>query len=231
MSLVISDRISFRLSVVALVLAWCVVMLGAYTRLKGAGLGCPDWPGCYGQLVVPETAHALQQAVARYPMQPVEAVKVWAEMVHRYAAGTLATLILLLALRAMWRFRYANQPKLVPFILVGLVVFQALLGMWTVTWRLLPQVVMGHLLGGMTIVALLGLLVLQLSVRELPRIVVPQLRFWAALSLGVLVLQIVLGGWTSANYAALVCPDFPTCHGDWVPDLDFARAFYFWGSV
>lgn len=142
-----------RLAAVATVLALCVVVLGAYVRLSDAGLGCPDWPGCYGHVGVPESGQEVAAANAAYPERPVEAGKAWKEMVHRYLAGTLGLLILALAIVA-WRHR-RRQPVWLPTLLVGLVGFQALLGMWTVTLLLKPVVVMGHLLGGLMTLSLL----------------------------------------------------------------------------
>lgn len=221
------DRFSFRLSLFAVIFALIVVTLGAYTRLKDAGLGCPDWPGCYGHLAVPQTAEELQTAMNRFPDQPVEAAKAWPEMVHRYVAGTLGLLILILAARAYQRRHQPAQPWIIPLMLVALVLFQALLGKWTVTLRLLPTVVMSHLMGGMTILSLLAMLTLQLHgfARALPVNDVKRFRPWAAVGLLILILQIALGGWTSANYAALACHDFPTCKGVLVPPLDFSEAF------
>ncbi|HYF98050.1 MAG TPA: COX15/CtaA family protein, partial [Coxiellaceae bacterium] len=145
-----------RFASIATILAFIVVLLGAFTRLSDAGLGCPDWPGCYGKLVVPHTAHAMKEAQQTYPAIPLETPKAWAEMIHRYFAGTLGLFILLLAIWGTIRYlRNLNQPIITPWILVGLVIFQAALGMWTVTLKLLPDVVTAHLLGGMFITALL----------------------------------------------------------------------------
>lgn len=223
------DKFSYRLANIAVVLAVIVVILGAYTRLKDAGLGCPDWPGCYGHLVVPQTTQQLASAQHLYPQQPVEATKAWAEMVHRYVAGSLATLIALLFVRAWWRCREKNHVLLVPTLLLGLVIFQAALGMWTVTLKLHPPVVMLHLMGGMSLVALLSLLRLQLT----PNLAIITsrsdllFRWFALFGLLLLIIQIMLGAWTSTNYASLACHDFPSCHGQLIPPLDFAHAFNF----
>jgi cytochrome c oxidase assembly protein subunit 15 len=210
----------------ATLLAFAVVILGAYVRLSDAGLGCPDWPGCYGQLIgVPDAAHEQAAALAAFPDRPLVAHKAWKEMAHRYCAGALGLLIALIALLA-WRERRAlGQSPLLPGMLVGIVVFQALLGMWTVTELLKPMVVSAHLLGGMTTLALLlWLLLRQRSERQVPPptegLILP-----AALALLAVVLQIALGGWVSSNYAALACSDFPTCLGAWLPAMDFAQAF------
>ncbi len=207
-----------------------VIVLGAYTRLKDAGLGCPDWPGCYGHFKVPATQSALQKAADLFPGHVVEAAKAWPEMIHRYFAGGLGILILILALWAVARrIKDSDQPIFTPWLLVVLVIFQAMLGMWTVTLQLLPLVVMGHLLGGMTIAALLWwlglssgpiLTIAESSMRH-------RLKPFAILGLLIVFGQIFLGGWTSANYAALPCTNFPFCHGSLFPTMDFANAFNF----
>jgi cytochrome c oxidase assembly protein subunit 15 len=223
----------FRLALLATVLAFSVVVLGAYVRLSHAGLGCPDWPGCYGHLDVPAGDHEVSQANAAYPQRPVEAGKAWKEMIHRYLAGTLGLLILTLAVGA-WRRRHdPAQPVALPLLLLGLVIFQALLGMWTVTLLLKPVVVMAHLLGGLTTLALLWWLVLRQGGWQSAAATseVRPLRGWALLGLLLLVAQLALGGWTSANYAALACPDFPTCQGQWWPPMDFQEGFVLWRGL
>ena len=220
-----------RLAWAATVLALCVVVLGAYVRLSNAGLGCPDWPGCYGQIGVPTVAADVSQANAAFPERQVEAHKAWKEMIHRYFAGMLGLLILALAIMA-WRNRDApGQPVKLPLFLVGLVIFQALLGMWTVTLLLKPVVVMGHLLGGLTTLALLAWLSLRTSALRTVGNGPGGLRVLAAIALAVLISQIALGGWTSANYAALACYDFPTCQGQWWPAMDFREAFVLWRGL
>lgn len=150
-----------RLAKIALILSVLVIMLGAYTRLTDAGLGCPDWPGCYGRMVLPNAQPELGAAQQAYPDQPIMAHKAWTEMVHRYAAGTLGVLILALAVWSIIRWRqHVLQPRVTPFLLVAVLIFQAVLGMWTVTLKLLPLVVTGHLLGGMAIAGLLAWLVM-----------------------------------------------------------------------
>ncbi|WP_127019249.1 COX15/CtaA family protein [Rheinheimera mangrovi] len=203
----------------ALVLAMLVILLGAYTRLTDAGLGCPDWPGCYGFLKVPEQAHHIEQAEALYPDRPVESHKAWNEMIHRYFAGTLGLLIL-----AIFLLSLKQKRLLLPTVLLGLVIFQAALGMWTVTLALHPVVVMGHLLGGFSLLSLLALYWWQLQ--PAPFIAVkPSLKllFWPVLL--VLVAQIALGGWTAANYAALACIQLPVCEAGWAGQLNFDEAF------
>ena len=212
----------------ATVVAFCLVVLGAYVRLADAGLGCPDWPGCYGQLTAPQGEAALRQAQQNFPGAIVEPHKAWKEMAHRYLAATLGMLILAIFLTA-WRNRGRDgiSPAL-PAALLGLVIFQALLGMWTVTLLLKPVIVSAHLLGGMATLALLAWLTQQRWGKPLPwpGMEYRHLRPWAWLGLGVIALQIALGGWASSNYAALACTDFPRCQGAWWPSMDFANAFH-----
>ena len=155
----------YRLALFATALALLVVLLGAYTRLTHAGLGCPDWPGCYGFIGVPQSAEQLAHAEQHYPQAPVEVHKGWNEMVHRYFAGSLGLLILALAIQALRRRREPGQPLKLPLLLLGLVTLQAAFGMWTVTLKLWPQVVTAHLLGGFATLSLLLLLTLRLSAR------------------------------------------------------------------
>ena len=210
----------------SILLAVVVIVLGAYTRLTDAGLGCPDWPGCYGHLTVPESDMHIEAANAAYPERPVETQKAWNEMIHRYFAGTLGLCILAIAVWAVSK-RSAEVPIKLPLVLLALVSFQALLGMWTVTLNLLPVVVMGHLLGGFSVLTCLFLLYLRLSRYRIGFVDMRIKRYatFAALGIVVLVGQIALGGWTSANYAALACTEFPVCEGDWLSRLDMAGAY------
>lgn len=250
-----------RLATLALVLCLCVVVFGAYVRLSDAGLGCPDWPGCYGHVGIPDAEHEISAAEAKFPERPVEAAKAWKEMIHRYLASTLGLLIVGLALLSR---RLDEAPKRLPWFLVGLVIFQGVLGMWTVTWQLKPLVVTAHLLGGMSTFALLlwlwwsartagtgapeaapvrekayrseRALALSLARETEPAVAsapaAPRgLRLAAAVGLVLLVVQIFLGGWTSTNYAALACPDLPTCHGQWWPETDVEEAFTLWRGL
>jgi cytochrome c oxidase assembly protein subunit 15 len=216
-----------NLILAALVLTLGVVSLGAYVRLSDAGLGCPDWPGCYGKLTPHHAADAINAELAERPQGPVSHAKAWKEMVHRYAAGTLGLLVLGIAVLG-WRGRRetAGGPGL-PVFLLALIVFQALLGMWTVTQLLKPLVVTSHLLGGMATLSLLLLLWLrergQASHVYFAR--VDHLRASATLGLALVIAQIALGGWVSSNYAALACTDFPLCQGVWMPSMDFEHSF------
>ena len=201
-------------------LASVVVVLGAYTRLVDAGLGCPDWPGCYGFLSVPASPEDVAAAEALFPDSPVEPDKAWPEMVHRYFAACLGLLAL-----AIWAVAWRKRmPMTLPVALVVLVVAQGIFGAWTVTLKLWPQVVTVHLLGGFATLALLWVYALRIgAVRSWP--VPGKLAGHAAAAIGIVVLQVALGGWTSSNYAALACPDFPACHGSLLPDMDFRAGF------
>jgi cytochrome c oxidase assembly protein subunit 15 len=215
------------ISIAAAVLAFGVVMLGAYVRLSQAGLGCPDWPGCYGHAAVPSSTEVNSSLLTTRPLEPARA---WKEMIHRYFVGGLSTLIFVLAVLALWRRREPEQPKLLPGLLLVLVIFQALLGMWTVTLLLFPPVVTAHLLGGLATFSLLVLLVLQSGAYlKLGAGATDGMRRLAALSLAVLICQIALGGWVSSNYAAIACPDFPTCQGSFWPPMDFTSGFSWHG--
>lgn len=191
-----------------------VIVLGAYTRLSDAGLGCPDWPGCYGKLYVDESA--------------LEVDKAWIEMIHRYCASILGLCIIFICAKAF------KKTPFVSLALLGLLIFQALLGMWTVTLKLYPMVVMGHLLGGFSILSSLWWINLRHN-KKINIISNYKLSYkfrnsnfytkLAALACIILALQIALGAWTSANYAALVCPDFPHCQGKLWPEMSWVDAF------
>lgn len=214
-----------RLIAVALSLTLVVVVFGAYVRLSDAGLGCPDWPGCYGQLSPHHAAEAIGQAHAAEPHGPVSPAKAWKEMIHRYLAASLGVLILWIAAVAWCRRWEAGVAFPVAAALVGVVAVQGLLGKWTVTLLLKPAIVTGHLLGGMAVLALL--VWLALKARQTARVDLgPGLRRLARGGMLLLVGQILLGGWTSTNYAALACGDFPTCGGLWWPEADYANAFH-----
>jgi len=209
-------------------LALIVVTVGAWVRLTDAGLGCPDWPGCYGELFVTESLTVHPDVEAQYG-RPLDAGKAWREMFHRYLASTLGLVCVTLAVLAWLNRKDPEQPRVIPFMLAGLVVFQGLLGMWTVTLLLKPLVVVAHLLGGL---ATLSLLFWLARGRARPLDASPRLKVLAVAAAAALVLQIALGGWTSANYAALACPDFPTCQTQWWPELaDFDEAFVLWRGI
>lgn len=214
-------------------LTMIVIALGAYTRLSDAGLGCPDWPGCYGAFSVPSTEQALAKAEASF-QQTVEPVKAWIEMVHRYLAFTLALGILSLLCLGLYDAIVNRHIPWLLLILSGVLILQALLGRWTVTLKLYPPIIVLHLLGGLTVLCLLWWHSLSLKHQTMENYSRPLesrlLERWLWLGLVLLLLQIVLGGWTSANYAALICPDFPYCQGQWLPPLTWQSIWPSLGS-
>ena len=214
----------------AALLCAIVVVVGAWVRLTNAGLGCPDWPGCYGQIHPSQVAENTGEVNAAYPQRPFDYQKALNEMVHRYIVGALGIVILGLAVLSVWNRRDRAQPRVLPWVLVVLVALQALLGMWTVTLLLKPLIVTLHLLGGLATLALLWWLALAPERRELKAAERPVRRL-AIVAMAVVTLQVSLGGWTSANYAAAACADFPACHGRWWPDMDFANAFVLWRGL
>ncbi|MDC0931736.1 COX15/CtaA family protein [Methylophilaceae bacterium] len=217
----------------ATILALCVVVFGAYVRLTDAGLGCPDWPGCYGTLTVPESEAAIEKAQANYPESKIDNKKAWIEMIHRYIATILGFIILSLAFLA---YRNKDDIKVKPSLvygLLGLVIAQGMLGMWTVTELLMPIIVSLHLLGGMTTLGLLTYITHRHwgTVSDTLISINPTSKKLIRFSLVVLFFQIFLGGWTSTNYAALACTDFPTCHGELIPLMDFSNGFSLWREL
>ncbi len=202
-----------------------LIMFGAFVRLTDSGLGCPDWPGCYGKITPFGALGDIREAAQAMPYGPVTLSKAWIEMIHRYVGSLLGLLIIAIVWFA-WRYRreLAHTPRLAVVTLVAVCV-QGAFGAWTVTHKLMPAVVTAHLLGGM------GLLALMTWLAERARENVPASaaahRFlpWTLAGLALLFVQIALGGWVSTNYAVLACMDFPTCHGQWVPEMDFASGF------
>ena len=214
-----------RIVLISVLLTYIVIVFGAYVRLTDAGLGCPDWPGCYGHLTVPESQAEQHSAMQNFPGKEIETGKAWREMTHRYLAGTLGLLILLIAILS-WLNRHHGAPVKTPIVLLGLVIFQALLGMWTVTLLLKPVIVTLHLLGGMTILGILVWLAMKhFSAQPDPAVRVSISRNWAIVGIAILFTQIALGGWVSSNYAALACTDFPLCDSQWIPSVDFKHGF------
>jgi cytochrome c oxidase assembly protein subunit 15 len=227
-----NKSIFFKLAFAATCLAFVVILLGAYTRLADAGLGCPDWPGCYGHVGVPKHADDVAAANQAYPERPVEAAKAWKEMIHRYFASTLGLLIFALGIIAIKKRHEPNQTFKLPLFLMALVVFQGMLGMWTVTIKLHPTIVMSHLMGGMTTISLLWWLTLRsgnlFKFGHVDSVYLSNLKTPALIGLIIVVLQVMLGGWTSSNYAALHCIEFPTCTGgEFLPAMNFAEGFDF----
>ncbi len=217
-----------KLLQISIFLALVVVVLGAYTRLSDAGLGCPDWPTCYGQFIVPDVADGTK--LAGYE-RPFEAAKGWKEMLHRYSASMLGLVVLVLFFLALKGKTERPQSMALPSFTAFFIILQGMFGMWTVTLLVHPGIVTLHLLGGFITVALISWMLLNQN-----RLVVTYshiLKRHKLLLITTLVLlsgQIILGGWTSANYAALSCGEqFPTCLGSWWPDMDFSKTLY-WGA-
>lgn len=272
----------FKLAIASCLCAVIVIGMGAFTRLADAGLGCPDWPTCYGHALWPTNSEDVAVANQAYPDMPVEHDKTWPEMVHRYFAKSLGLFTIALFAVAVYRrkqpqpvkivsgllsvnigltvltaiigvsvepyavssvavtmlviayFGLKNGASSIPFklsaFILALIILQGLFGMWTVTLKLWPQVVTSHLLGGFTTFSLLWLLVLRLNNSRwaLSKSNLQQLKTLRPLVIGGLVivfLQIALGGWTTSNYAAVACPDLPTCQQQWLPPMDFAQGF------
>jgi heme a synthase len=218
-----------RLVAVTAMTTLVLIMLGAYVRLSDAGLGCPDWPGCYGNLTPHHSATEIRGAEAIQPGGPVTMAKAWKEMVHRYLAMIVGALIAAIMFAAWRNRRLWAQSIVLPTVIAGAVIFQAALGAWTVTLLLKPAIVTSHLIGGITILALLmWLLVRQpMNGKWAEGIMASSgLKSFAVVALVVVIAQVVLGGWVSTNYAALACADLPTCHGQFMPEMDFANAFH-----
>lgn len=220
-----------RLVIFATVLTFGLIMLGAYVRLSDAGLGCPDWPGCYGKLTPHLAAPEIAKAVAEQggTHGPVSEPKAWKEMIHRYIATFLGLLILTIAATAWIKRKALNQSPWLATSLVGVVCLQGAFGAWTVTKLLKPAIVTGHLIGGLTTLALL----MWLSLRQtspVKTVAPPQdqkhLRILARIGLVAVACQIILGGWVSTNYASVACTDFPTCQGSMWPQMEFDHAFH-----
>jgi heme a synthase len=223
-------KAGFYLAVFAFSIAIIVVVLGAFTRLVHAGLGCPDWPTCYGHYWVPNTADEIHAANQAFAETPVQTEKTWPEQIHRIFASSLGLLMIGLVAISVRNRRAEGQPLKLPIFMLCFVVLQGLFGMWTVTLLLWPQVVTSHLLGGFTTLSLLWLLVQRLGnfrwrFNALELITIRKLRWLAIVGLLVVIMQIALGGWTTSNYAALACADLPTCHNEWVPPMDFSAGF------
>lgn len=218
------------LSLAGVVFTAVVVLVGAWTRLVDAGLGCPDWPGCYGALVVPDA----ERALAHSPEVPLEFAKAWVEMVHRYLASALGLLVIaLVVLGVRWR-REAGYPWATSLALLAVILIQGAFGAFTVTLKLWPQVVTLHLLGGLTVMVLFLWLHLRLrrfssgAGRAVPlRRMTP---LWGVVLL-LLVGQLALGGWASSNYAGIACQGFPTCNGQWWPAMDWSEGFHLTQTV
>ncbi len=240
------DRLR-RLAWVTAFLTFDLIVFGGFTRLTDSGLGCPDWPGCYAKANPFMAAPDIRGAEAAMPSGPVTMGKAWIEMIHRYlamAVGVLIITMLVLSLKRRWDARRAGAVQSRPAYpglaagLLLLVMLQGAFGAWTVTQKLQPIFVTAHLLLGMALLAFLVLHGLRLEGRQPQspraaqrRLGLAAVRLLAAAALAVLVMQIALGGWVSANYAVLACTDFPTCQGVWLPAMDFTNGFHLWRAL
>lgn len=222
-----------KVALTAVALTLFVIVLGAWVRLTDAGLGCPDWPGCYGELTWPKSEDQVLAANTRWAERPVETGKAIREMVHRYVAGILILLVSYLTISA-WRRRSSDpsHPVALPSVILAWILFQAALGMWTVTLLLIPAIVLAHLGGGMLTLGLLFWLYLKTRPQQSkPSLPERSLKWPVRVGLVVIVAQLMMGGWVSTNYAALACPDFPTCMGQWWPEGNYEEGFKLWRGV
>ena len=220
----------WNLSILLLFLALAVIVFGAYVRLTDAGLGCPDWPGCYGKLLVPDLA-SISTGDQLNQERPLEPGKAWREMTHRYLASALGLGIFFLAGLAFTKRVELKINAFSAYCLVPLVAFQGALGMWTVTLLLKPLVVTAHLLGGVATLSFLYWNILQFRFTDFTNVAPKNLKVLVWISGVIVFFQIFLGGWTSTNYAALACTDLPMCHGQWFPSAQIREAFTLWRGL
>ena len=224
-----------RLALLGALIAFGVVVLGGYTRLSNSGLGCPDWPGCFG--------HIAPTGSAEHYASDADVRKAWIEMIHRYFASSIGFICILIAAFSIRARREPGVSVVYALVLLVLVILQGVLGMLTVTWLLKPLIVTAHLVGGLTTLAMLLWLWLSKRAEVSPvnghsvlagnRLVERggTARLWATLALAALAVQVALGGWVSSNYAALACPDVPTCQNQWIPKADYDDAFVLWRGL
>lgn len=218
-----------RLTLVGTLFTAVVMLVGAWTRLVDAGLGCPDWPGCYGKLLVPDN----DLATLRHPDVPLEPFKAWVEMVHRYIA-TLLGLVVISVVTLGWPLRHRrNYPWRQSLMLLVVILLQGAFGAFTVTLKLWPQVVTLHLLGGLSVLLLFFWLHLRLRlvVTPKPKNESRRASSWWGVAACLLVVQLALGGWVSSNYAGIACQGFPTCNGQWLPAMDISEGFHLTQTV
>ena len=239
------------LTVLTLFLTFDLTMFGAFTRLTDSGLGCPDWPGCYGNASPVGARHEIAMAQAAQPTGPVTHGKAWVEMVHRYLATGVGVLILVLAV-ATWIERRRQRRLPVGAVVAGQGAERAVLSAWwpaatlvwvclqgafgalTVTLKLFPAIVTLHLLGAIVLLALLCIQAVryqQAATRRLPTAIASSLRTLLIVTTALLALQIALGGWVSTNYAVLACTQFPTCQDSFWPPMNFAQGFQIWREL
>jgi cytochrome c oxidase assembly protein subunit 15 len=221
---------------VTVVLTFELIMFGAFTRLTDSGLGCPDWPGCYGHANPVQAHEHISAAEAAMPTGPVTAMKAWIEMIHRYLAMSIGVLIIVLVAIAWVNWirsqrRNAGYAPWYPMLLLGFICLQGAFGAWTVTMKLQPIIVTTHLLLGMGLLALLTWLAMRQSEQTVVGKQAIALRLPALAAAIALVVQLALGGWVSTNYAALACTEFPLCNGALVPQMDLGNGFTLWREL
>ena len=230
------------LTVLTLFLTFDLVLFGAFTRLTDSGLGCPDWPGCYGNASPMGARAEIAAAQEAMPTGPVTHGKAWVEMIHRYLATGVGVLIIVLTVSSWVQQRRAlrgaaEAPPLSPWwptVTLVWVCLQGAFGALTVTMKLFPAIVTLHLIGGLVLLALLCVQAVRhthAAQGRLPTVISPALRRGLAWTGLLLALQVVLGGWVSTNYAVLACTTFPTCQGSWWPAMDFAQGFQVWRKL
>lgn len=230
------------LTVLTLFLTFDLVLFGAFTRLTDSGLGCPDWPGCYGSASPVGARSEITAAQEAMPTGPVTHGKAWVEMIHRYLATGVGVLIIVLTFSSWVQQRRARKghgdaPPLSPWwptLTLLWVCLQGAFGALTVTMKLFPAIVTLHLIGGLVLLAMLCVQAVrhtQWAQGRLPVVISPGLRWALGGTAVLLALQVVLGGWVSTNYAVLACTTFPTCQGSWWPAMDFAQGFQVWRKL
>ncbi len=217
-----------HLTALTLFLCFDLVLFGSFTRLSDSGLGCPDWPGCYGYMSPLGAGEAIEAAQSAMPTGPVTLSKAWIEMIHRYLAMTVGVLILTLAVfswkrdRTLWAW---------PTLTLVWVCVQGAFGALTVTMKLFPAIVSLHLLGGMLLLVLLLIQLLRQrhALWAETRLVLPSsVRWWLMATVGLLLVQVVMGAWVSSNYAVMACDTYPKCQGAWWPEMNFDKGFELW---
>ncbi len=228
------------LTVLTLFLTFDLVLFGAFTRLTDSGLGCPDWPGCYGSASPVGARADIAAAQEAMPTGPVTHGKAWVEMIHRYLATGVGVLIIVLTVATWLQWRRARADSTVsppvmspwwPTFTLVWVCLQGAFGALTVTMKLFPAIVTLHLMGGVVLLALLCVQAVRhtQAVRGVqPAVLAAPLRLRVLVTGALVALQVVLGGWVSTNYAVLACTTFPTCQGSWWPVMDFAQGFQLW---
>ena len=213
-----------KLSFVGALFTLIVISLGAWVRLTDAGLGCPDWPGCYGLLTTPDTVDELAKAREYYPNADIDVGKAWREMLHRYMAGLLGLYVFFITYISI---KYSKRSYTLPVLISILIIIQAIMGMLTVTMLVKPTIVTTHLFFGMLTATLLFINSLKYSNISMSPEKIPAIALIIITITWVfLIIQILLGGWTSTNYASLACTDFPKCLDQWYPkEMIFNEAF------